>query len=55
MEGLVIVVKIILKWILGYKVGSCGMNSSGPGHGPVAGSCEYSRLTSGLHERRGIS
>jgi hypothetical protein len=27
-------------WILGKSVGKCGLDSSGSGYGPMAGSCE---------------
>jgi hypothetical protein len=34
--------KIILECILGNRVGRCGLDSSGSGQEPVAGSCKYS-------------
>jgi hypothetical protein len=36
-----------LEWILGRLGGGCGVDSSGSGYGPVAGSCECSNEPSG--------
>jgi hypothetical protein len=36
-------------------VGSCGLDSSGTGEGPVVGSCEHGNEPLGSHERQGIS
>jgi hypothetical protein len=33
--------RTILNWILGNRVGGCGLDSSGTGQGPMAGSCEH--------------
>jgi hypothetical protein len=39
--------RIILEWILGNRVGSCGLGSSGSGQGQVAGCCEHGKEPSG--------
>jgi hypothetical protein len=39
--------RIILKESKGKKVGRCGLDSSGSGQRPVAGSCEHCNETSG--------
>jgi hypothetical protein len=33
--------RIILGWILEKRVGGCGLDASGSGQGPAAGSCEH--------------
>jgi hypothetical protein len=47
--------KIILKWILGNRVGGCGLDASGSGQGSVASPCEYGNETSGSIKGGGIS
>jgi hypothetical protein len=39
--------RIILEWILGNRVGSCAMDSSGSGYGPVAGCREHGNVPLG--------
>jgi hypothetical protein len=39
--------RIILKWIVGNWVWRCGLDSSGLGKGPMAGSCEHDNEPSG--------
>jgi len=39
--------KVILEFILGNTVGGCGLDASGSGLGPVAGSSEHSNELSG--------
>jgi hypothetical protein len=39
--------RIILEWILGNRVGRCGLEASGSGYGLMAGSCERGNEPSG--------
>jgi hypothetical protein len=47
LEGFGVHGRIILHCILGEMVGSCCLNASGSGWGPVAGSCEHGNEPSG--------
>jgi hypothetical protein len=44
---------IIIKWILKIQDFGCGLNSSGSGYGPVAGSYEYHNEPSGTIKNPG--
>jgi hypothetical protein len=44
--------RIILKYILRNRL--CGLNSSGSGQGPVAGSCEHGNEPSGFVKARNL-
>jgi len=46
-EDLFVSGKIILEWILGNRVGSCELDASGSGWGPVAGPREQGNEPSG--------
>jgi hypothetical protein len=37
----------------GNSVGRCGLDASGSGYGPVAGSCEHSNKTWGFKKKAG--
>jgi hypothetical protein len=38
---------ILLDWILEKRVGGCGLDASGSGHGPLVDSCEHGNGPSG--------
>jgi hypothetical protein len=42
------------KMDLGNRVGGCGLNSSGPEQGPLAGCCEHGNEPFKFHKKRGI-